>query len=502
VVIVASAVATWLLARRRPSALVAARALDEALGLPDVVASGISLHADTEFETLARRRAADAVAGRDAVTLLPHPRQRVRLGRGALATLALTLAALAGAYEPALVQVLTAPPTIAELDAADALAEAARSLGGESDEREEPREERDEAAPEAGHQEREVEALARSVQRALARGDRDRALERLAELRRSVDERRAGARSLDRLADRLARHLEPTPGTTPSSSSASPSASPRTSPRAQTAEERMRLLARRVREASASPMTAQERERTLERLARTADEARRGGGRDAEQLAEALSRAQAALGDGRMEEAARALEEAAARSERLSEERERAMRDAEALARLLERAGTLERAMQLARLGESGEALAGLSMSLGDGEGEGEGGTETGAGGRGLAEGLAARLAALGLAEGPPGVGHGPGRRGGDRRTDRAGLPTHGDVHARSQVREGERAVGVLEGLGQNADAERGYADVYPSYGAVAEDALANERVPAARREAVRRYFEAIRPGAERDGAE
>lgn len=257
----------------------------------------------------------------------------------------------------------------------------------------------------------------------------------------------------------------------------------------------MRLLARRLRDPSAAGQSAEERERTLERLARSADEARRSGqGRESEQLAEALSRAQAALAEGRAEDAARALEEAAERADRLAEARERASREGEALARLLERAGLLERAVQLARLGESGEGETGEGMAFGAGEGEGAGepGGEDNA--RGLAEGLAARLAALGLAEGPPGVSHGPGGRGSDRRTERSGLPTHGDVHARSQVREGERAVGVLRGLGRNAEAEREYADVYPSYGAVAEDALSDERIPAARREAIRRYFEAIRP--------
>lgn len=265
----------------------------------------------------------------------------------------------------------------------------------------------------------------------------------------------------------------------------------------------MRLLARRLREQGPSGLSAEERERTLERLARAADEARRSGeGREADRLAEALSEAQAALSDGRAEEAARALEEAAARADRLAAERARSNAQAEALARLLERAGVLERAMQLTRLGESseaGEALAALPMGLGEGD-EGRAPGEGRGEARGLAEGLAARLAALGLAEGPPGVSRGAGARGSDRRGDARAIPTRGDVHARSEVREGERAVQVLQGLGQNAEATHEYADVYPSYGAVAEDALASEQVPAARREAVRRYFEAIRPGA--DGSE
>lgn len=487
----------WMVARRRPTTLHAARVLDAALGLPDVVASGVSLREPRPFETLARQRAATALQGRDVAKLLPHPRLLPSGWRVVLGTFVLLLAALVGGYERSVVTALTSPPTINELAAADELAEAARALAEERDAA--PREEEDAVAAERSPEAR-VEALARSAQRALARGDRERALERLEELRRTVSERSAAAQGLDRLADRLARHLETASPSTPPSpstpSSASRDASSGSSPRS--AEERMRLLARRLRDPSAGAQTAEERERTLERLARAADEARRSGqGRDSEQLADALSRAQSALSEGRAEDAARALEEAAARADRLTEAREREMRETEALARLLERAGLLERAVQLARLGESGEpGERGEGMAFGEpGSADGVGQPGSGAGDtRGLAEGLAARLAALGLAEGPPGVGHGPGQRGSDRRTERSGLPTHGDVHARSQVREGERAVGVLRGLGQNAEAEREYADVYPSYGAVAEDALADERIPAARREAIRRYFEAIRP--------
>ncbi|MCU0672094.1 MAG: hypothetical protein MUE69_04805 [Myxococcota bacterium] len=490
---VLGSIGVWLVARRRPSVLQAACELDAALGLPDVIVSGVSLQEDGPFEALARRRAADALVGRDVARLLPHPRVIPSAGRVVLGALALLIAAVVGGYERSVATALVSPPTGAELAAAEELAEAARAL---AEEREETRREEDAATAERSPEAR-AESLARAAQRALARGDRERALERIDELRRTVGERSAAAEGLDRLADQLARHLDAASPSTPSPPSPSNPSGARagSASRQRSAEEQMRLLARRLRDPSASGQSAEERERTLERLARSADEARRSGqGRESEQLAEALSRAQAALAEGRAEDAARALEEAAARADQLSEARERAAREGEALARLLERAGLLERAVQLARLGEAGEP--GEGMALGEGEGEGAGGGEPGGEGnaRSLAEGLAARLAALGLAEGPPGVSHGPGGRGSDRRTERSGLPTHGDVHARSQVREGERAVGVLRGLGRNAEAEREYADVYPSYGAVAEDALSDERIPAARREAIRRYFEAIRP--------
>ncbi|MBX3252286.1 MAG: hypothetical protein KF901_34250, partial [Myxococcales bacterium] len=166
----------------------------------------------------------------------------------------------------------------------------------------------------------------------------------------------------------------------------------------------------------------------------------------------------------------------------------------------------VERLMQgEAGAGEAGgdDALAALNgapgdgsgPSVGDGLGAGDGPGDSG----GLSSALAARLAALGLAEGPsgasPGRGGGPG--GANGRPARGGLEPTGDVHARSVVREGEQAVQVLEGLGRNAEAQQTYAELYPSYGAVAEEALASPRIPAARRETIRRYFEAIRPGAE-----
>ena len=200
---------------------------------------------------------------------------------------------------------------------------------------------------------------------------------------------------------------------------------------------------------------------------------------------------------GNGEAAAEALDRAVQQAARMRRAQERMDRTAEALARLLEQAGSLERAVQLAMMGR--DALPGeMEGGMPGGEPDGEPG---GQGPRGLAAELRARLAALGLSEGPaaPGGRSGPGGRGpsapGPR--TRSGLEPQGDVSAPSRVGEGERAVQVLAGLGQNGDAQTGYSDVYPSYGAIAEDALASDTVPAARREAVRRYFESIRPGAE-----
>jgi hypothetical protein len=62
-------------------------------------------------------------------------------------------------------------------------------------------------------------------------------------------------------------------------------------------------------------------------------------------------------------------------------------------------------------------------------------------------------------------------------------------------VGEGERATQAVRGLGQNGEPTHAYREVFPSYGAIAEEAMADETVPPLRRDAVRRYFEGIRPG-------
>lgn len=483
-------------ARRKPSGLQAGRALDARLGLREVIASGWALRADSAEEELARARADRAVEDLDLQTLLPLPRIRPRWRSLFMGVLGLLVVVLGGSYDPALARILTAPPTVAELEGAADLADAAAEL--------EEREQRDEIQePESSEQQRAEsdepnESLAEQaaqIARDLGRGDRESALQKLRSMRDEANARREERRELDRAARRMAEHLDVS-RREPSSTTPSPEGrSESSSETRRDAEESMRLLSRRMRDAeSAENTNEQERQRTLERLSRAADEARRSGSRHGEQLAEALSRAADAMNRGAMEEAARRMEEAAARSEQLQAERERMQAQAEALARLLERAGMLERDVQLAMMGREPGEEGQMMMAQGDGEGEGQ----QGDGRRGLAEGLAARLAAMGLAEQPgrPG-GRDDGGRGSTRPGRvREGLEAHGDLHARSQVREGERAVQVLEGLGRNGEAETQYSDVYPSYGAIAEDALASEDVPAARRDAVRRYFELIRPQA------
>jgi hypothetical protein len=252
----------------------------------------------------------------------------------------------------------------------------------------------------------------------------------------------------------------------------------------------------------------------LERLSRAAEEmareSERSGSEDARRAAEELSRAAEQLSRGEREAAREALERAAEAAQALEREREEMAREAEAIARLLEASGLLERAMQLAMMGR------GEGEDAGEGEGAGErgmgqsGAGENGESGEAAGEGagtsaemaalrraLAERLAAMGESQpgGSPDVS-----RGGSHIPDHPGaardeIGTSGDVHARSQVGEGERAVAAVRGLGKNAEPTRAFRDVFPHYDAMAEEAIGDDAIPAARRDAVRQYFESIRPG-------
>jgi hypothetical protein len=113
-----------------------------------------------------------------------------------------------------------------------------------------------------------------------------------------------------------------------------------------------------------------------------------------------------------------------------------------------------------------------------------------------LRRALAERLAALGASEGGnPSVARGPGHIPERPGAVREGMDVEEGMHARSQVGEGQRAAAAVRGLGENGEPTSEYRDVFPSYDAMAEEAVDDESVPAARRGAVRRYFESIRPG-------
>lgn len=536
-------VALALVGRRRgPSPLAASRAIDAALGLKEVVASGFAFARDGRegpLEAMVRRQAGEAVAefsarGAFALPSLRPRRRSLGLGLGAV-----LLVALVGSYHPALASILASPPTEREMSAAARLDELARQLerGRAPGERDRDRErdldrERNREGSGLNRDEahRELARKARSAARAARRGDRAGAMRDLDDLRRSgrsasreSEALRAALREIAKsLAVRPARGRESRSGEDGEDGGARPgsksgeSRGERGKGAQHKAAEAMRELAESLREGrqggeGRSKTAAAEQRAQLEALARAAAHSKSLAAGDGEQrelaarLAEALTKAGEALGAGDREEAARRLEEAAARAAELERAREASQREAEAIARMLEAAGVLSQAMQMAMAGESGQrgerAMSmGLAM-MGEGEGEGEGqGQGQGQGKMGsstaLARALALRMAALGLGGDPSGrPGTGPEGHADNWGKSRPGLPVKGSLRARAQVSEGELAVTAIKGMGRNAEPTKEYRDVYPSYAALAEEAMGDEVVPAAQRRVVRRYFESIRPG-------
>ncbi len=491
--------------RRGPKPLAAARALDEAGGHPEVVASGWAFAEgdhDGPLVGLARARAEEAAAAIDVARAFPLPSLMPGRRKVALFAPAILLGLAIGAYDPVRVAALLDPPTSLETRSAQVLEAAATRFAREAAadaERETERER--EAGPRRGRASseerdsmREMAERARRAADAARRGDRQRALSELGEVGRAGRERSARERALSRTLSRLSQSLEERSGAGSARRASSGDAS-----------ESLRLLARQTREPSQAEAAEEERQRTLERLSRAAEamrqEAEQNGSDEASRAAEALRRAAEELSRGDRRAAAEALERAAEQAQQMERAREAAGRQAEALARLMEATGLLERAVQLAMAGREGEGEGqrGMAMGQGDGDGEGEGAAQGGASADEMAalrRALAERLAAMGEGrDGRPAPG--PGGHVPDRGGDgREGLDVDHSARARSRVGEGERATQAVRGLGQNGEPTHAYREVFPSYGAIAEEAMTDESIPPLRRQAVRRYFEGIRPGA------
>lgn len=546
--------------RRRPSELAAARTVDEALGLREVVASGFSFTQtrdrvrENPLLEMAIDRAATAAATFDARRHVALPSLRPRARRVALAAgLALLTAAL-GCYHPALASIVATPPTEAEMAAASDLDRLAREL-----DRAARRAEAAEAAKRAPSPEREgagsgatkgrdqngknLADQARKASAAARRGDRTAALKQIDSLGQSGRQASRRSRELAEALRRIAEALEPRAAAAKtaaaggeehageSSASKSGAASQAGSKGAEksSVEESLRRLARKLQEPqkSGAEGTA-ERRRTLESLARAVAESERSAASSrseaeraaAERLAEALANAGKATGAGDRAEAGRQLEQAIAQAQQLQQAQAELERQAAALAQMLEAAGMLGQEMQLAlarmqpgQLSKSGTKMGQAAM-MGQGLGnEGQGGEGQGEGGQQmssseLARALALRLAALGMGGtgNDPSGNPGRGREGGAdnwRSAPGKAIAANGGLRARSEVREGDLAVTAIEGLGRSSEPSKAYRDVYPTYAALAEESMADETVPAAQRHVVRRYFEVIRPGGEdAEGAE
>ena len=76
-------------------------------------------------------------------------------------------------------------------------------------------------------------------------------------------------------------------------------------------------------------------------------------------------------------------------------------------------------------------------------------------------------------------------------------IKLNGDLQVRTDVKEGEKAISAIEGVGKG-DEGHAYKEIFPAYDTVVvEDGLREDNVPASRRPTVRRYFKSIRPGQE-----
>jgi hypothetical protein len=479
-VVVTVSLIAWTRRSKRPTALAAARRIDAALDLEEVVASGLAFErteSEAGMPALAKARAERAVRDIDVDRLFSLPRLWPSFKRATLAAAVSLVAVLLGSYDPLLASVLTAPPTEGELDAAAALSEAA--------EKARPNEHNREKSP-AERERQQIADHARAAAKAAASGDRQRALQELGAMRDTAERGKKRAAATDVALRQLAKALD----------IAKPARSNPQSPKQNddgSIAKQLSLLSKGLREQEAAGQSPEERGRILERLTRAAERAHERG---QPQLSKALKNAAAALSQNDRQKAAQALEEAAARAEALETERREAQAQAEALVEMLESAGELERMVQRALLEQQGKGAGdGDGKDGKSGQGKGGKGDGSGEGERGLRAALARRLSALGLRE----RGHGPDGSGAHIKdqgnSKRKRLKAGKDEHAPSQVSEGGRAVAAIQGLGNNGEPTEEYRDVYPSYGAVAEEALTDEAVPAARRGAVRRYFEAIRPG-------
>jgi hypothetical protein len=488
----------------RPSMLASARRLDEALGLAEVVASGFAFERDGRDDEMATfaveraRRALDGVAIARALPPIPYERTRGEARWLAGAAVAAVLELAVGAIDGGVVERALHPVTEREATAAADLKRAAEVAAnvanGPNDTKSPTNEELVDAARRAseaakrGDRKRASEALEdmRKAARALEANDRDQARS-LRSLRDELEAGSAGAKG----EDAAGKEGSGRPGRPSASASEALAKLKKDLDAAGADKEAIRKMIERLERAESAARAAGEKARSKDSSKKDASGRDAKGGEDAR--ASAWSRAAAALADAR-EAAARGDKEAARRAmeraEREISAMERASGDpgkAAAMARLGDDASELARSMHDAMSGDRSSGAKGRDGDPKSGTKDGDGsGTST----------TASASKDKGDPSGAPGSGPGAGDRapGPEQRRVKLG----GDLQARTDVREGERAVSAIEGMGRGGD-PRAYREIFPSYDTVVEDGLREDTVPAARRPTVRRYFSAIRPGGDEE---
>lgn len=496
VVIAALVVRAW---RGRPSLLGSARRLDGALGLAEVIASGFAFERDgraDEMATYATHRARRALTGVDvAQALVPQPFVRSKRGRQWLAgaAVAAVLGIAVGGIDRLVVERAIHPVTSREAAAAAELKKAAEQAATNV-----PRGPNDPKDPKA----EEILEAAKRASEAAQRGDRRRAQEALEDMRKAsraleADEREQ-ARSLRALRDELEGASASAKGAGDAEGKERPGRPSATASEA---------LAKLKKELESSSGDKEAVRKMIERLERAESAARSAGEKSGGKQASGKKASPGSGGDEReaaWSRAAAALKEAreaAARGD--AEGAKRAMERAERELSAMEKAGSSSSAGAMSRLADGASELdrsmhAAMTGARSSGK-PGDDGREGAPGGSGDKSGAGASRSASndkGDPSGTPGSGPGAGDRtpGPSQRR----VKVSGDLQARADVREGERAVSALEGMGRGGD-PKAYREIFPSYDTVVEDGLREDTVPAARRPIVRRYFSSIRPGGDQE---
>ena len=461
--------------RSRPSLLAATRRIDGALGLSEVVASGFAFEQakrDDEMASFAIARARTAANGVNVRKLFnAEPVEQPKWFRLMIALAAAGL--LFGAIDRLVVERTIHPVTTSEKSAADGLKKAAAQIAADA--------KKDPEAPPTPNEQAMAEAAKRAAE-AAERGDREGAQEALEDMRKAERamqaEERDRAKSLRALRDELQ----------------SPKSGKRAGAASESVQDAIDQLASKEASGENGPAALAKLAERLDKAEQAARNAAQSAGSQAEKdawnrAAEALKEAKEAAQRGDAAAAKKALEKAQKELSKLEKESQRASGKNSAASNLSDQASALDRSMRAGQQGkESGQG------DKGDGDGKGKDGR-----GQGKGEGEKGQGGGQGKPE-DKGANPGPGGGGkGDRdpgSADPKRLKLNGDLQARTDVREGEKAVSAIEGMGKGGD-PKDYKEIFPAYDTVVEDGLREDNVPAARRTTVRRYFKSIRPGEE-----
>lgn len=458
--------------RSRPSLLAATRRIDGALGLSEVVASGVAFERakrEDEMASFAIARARIAASGANVQKLFePEPVEQPKWFRLMIALAAAGL--LFGAIDRLVVERAIHPVTSSEKSAAAGLKQAAAQIAADA--------KKDPEAQPSPNEQAMAEAAKRAAE-AAERGDREGAQEALEDMRKAERamqaEERDRAKSLRALRDELS----------------APKSGKRAGAASESVEEAIDQLAQNPTKEELATLAQR-----LDKAEQAARNAAQNAGSQAEKeawnrAADALKEAKEAAQRGDAAAAKKALEKAQKELSKLEKESQRASGKNSAASKLSEQASSLDRSM---RAGQQGKESDGKGDGQGKGEGK-DGKDGKGEGGKGDQ--------GKGGGQGKPedkGANPGPGGGGkGDRdpgNADPKRLKLNGDLQARTDVREGEKAVSAIEGMGKGGD-PKDYKEIFPAYDTVVEDGLREDNVPAARRSTVRRYFKSIRPGEE-----